>query len=294
MGNLYSVLRSLYREGDSVRLLNDGNYFLQQIATRYEPAFKFDCKLIERAVRQGAGNIISQYLQQHEIPDAGGTAAFLREMQNRAGFSASEAERAIGFLYYMVGWNEDGTTGTGSQISSPPQRSHQNQSAYQTPINPNSASYAASSNQNQARKLPPTSRNVVSANPVQPSKPASPPSSNRNAGQSGGIRAFLGTRTGRIVLTIVLYIVFLALFIAVLGITANMQDEGTSMLVFLLSCVALGYFGWQALSRIQPRVFLILPLVGWFTYFWFKGILSVIIGWFVAPYQIAKMIVNKL
>ena len=112
MGNLYSVLRNAYQNGDKARLLNDGDYFLQRIAMDYEPAFKHDCQLIERAVRQGAGKIVYQYLQQNCIPTTADTNVFLQQMQSRAGFTAQEAERAVGFLYYMVGWNQDGTTGT--------------------------------------------------------------------------------------------------------------------------------------------------------------------------------------
>jgi len=41
-------------------------------------------------------------------------------------------------------------------------------------------------------------------------------------------------------------------------------------------------FGWQALNRITPNIFLILPLAGWAIYFFIKFILAACIGWAVA------------
>lgn len=51
-------------------------------------------------------------------------------------------------------------------------------------------------------------------------------------------------------------------------------------------------FGWKALNKITPRVFLILPLIGWVIYFLVKFFLSMIIGTFVTPFVIAKWIAN--
>lgn len=41
-------------------------------------------------------------------------------------------------------------------------------------------------------------------------------------------------------------------------------------------------FGWQALNRITPDIFLILPLAGWGIYFLIKFMLAGCIGWAVA------------
>ena len=257
MGNLYSVLRTVYQYGNQAQLLNDGDYFLQQLATCYEPAFKYDCQLIERAVRQGAGNIVYQYLQQNSIPNASDTDVFLQQMQNRAGFSRTEAERAVGFLYYMVGWNEDGTTRTGQQ--STPLRS--------------------------APQSIPSPRSTPSSRPASSSQP-SPAPERRQA-----VRDFLSSKTGRIVLMIVLYIVYVVAifaFVAVLG-----KNRGFMMPFTALLMVVTTFFGWKALTKIQPRMFVFMPGIGWALYFGIKTFLALCIGWFVTPYQFAKTILRK-
>lgn len=51
-----------------------------------------------------------------------------------------------------------------------------------------------------------------------------------------------------------------------------------------------GYFGWRALNRITPSMFLIGNMDFWVAYFVVKGIFAAMIGMFVAPFQIGKMI----
>ncbi|MBQ6625661.1 MAG: hypothetical protein IIX27_00010 [Ruminococcus sp.] len=55
-----------------------------------------------------------------------------------------------------------------------------------------------------------------------------------------------------------------------------------------------GFFGWRALNAITPDMFLFMSCGAWIVYFVIKGVLSIIIGMFVAPFQIAKMIANAI
>ena len=57
----------------------------------------------------------------------------------------------------------------------------------------------------------------------------------------------------------------------------------------LYSALAIVY-GWKSLNSITPRVFLVLPLRGWLIYFYFKIMLSLIIGFFVAPIKLYQNI----
>lgn len=49
-------------------------------------------------------------------------------------------------------------------------------------------------------------------------------------------------------------------------------------------------WGWSALSRITPNVFLIMPLVGWGIYFLVKLVLSLMIGMFITPFKIVQVV----
>jgi hypothetical protein len=48
--------------------------------------------------------------------------------------------------------------------------------------------------------------------------------------------------------------------------------------------------GWRTLTKITPRVFLILPLAGWVLYFVYKLAASAVIGPFVLPFRLASSI----
>jgi len=56
-----------------------------------------------------------------------------------------------------------------------------------------------------------------------------------------------------------------------------------------IACICV-YFGWKALTRIQPRMFLWMSWMGWLIYFFIKIILSAAIGLFVAPFVIGKKV----
>ena len=97
-------------------------------------------------------------------------------------------------------------------------------------------------------------------------------------------KKFFASTLGRVVVTIISAVIIYGLIVAGLG-------SGTSA-VFLATMFLCAYFGWKALNRITPDIFLIMPLSGWFVYFFIKGFLSAVIGAFVAPFQIGKMIAN--
>lgn len=96
------------------------------------------------------------------------------------------------------------------------------------------------------------------------------------------ILQFLASVGGRVVLTIV----FAAIIYGIL--MAALQTENTVLLGIVLLCC--GYFGWQSLNKITPKIFLWMPLAGWAIYFLVKGLLSIIVGAFIAPFWLGKKI----
>ena len=48
------------------------------------------------------------------------------------------------------------------------------------------------------------------------------------------------------------------------------------------------YFGWKALSMIQPAMFVWMPIGGWIIYFCVKFLISFVIGIFVAPFVLGR------
>ena len=65
-------------------------------------------------------------------------------------------------------------------------------------------------------------------------------------------------------------------------------DTALSPPVIILEGIGFSFvpFGWKALSAITPRLFLLMPIVGWFVYFVLKLCLSILIGWLAALVQI--------
>ena len=101
-----------------------------------------------------------------------------------------------------------------------------------------------------------------------------------------GFKGFLLSGTGRAVMIAVLYLV-------IWGLVALFAGIGSSFIAIILF-ILLAYFGWKALNRITPDMFLIMSVGKWVVYYLVKGILAFFIGFFVAPYQIAKMITNRI
>lgn len=107
------------------------------------------------------------------------------------------------------------------------------------------------------------------------------------------IRNFFLSKTGKIVMIAVMYFV---MFFVVLNVGNFMikSDSAFGTIMTFAFYIFCGYFGWQALARITPNIFLFLPVVGWIIYFVIKGILSVMIGVFVTPYVISKKITGVI
>lgn len=81
-------------------------------------------------------------------------------------------------------------------------------------------------------------------------------------------------------LSIVIPIVLVILFR-----TEGMLDKGDAILPKMIIIIILSAFvpfGWSALNRITPNIFLILPIVGWVIFFITKFFLSMAIGWIIA------------
>lgn len=89
-----------------------------------------------------------------------------------------------------------------------------------------------------------------------------------------------------IILAVFLVIILLA-YIALILI----DDAPWFMLVLWIFW---GIFGWRTLNRIRPSYFLFLPIIGWVLFFIVKGLLSVVIGVFVAPFVIANGITKAM
>ena len=79
------------------------------------------------------------------------------------------------------------------------------------------------------------------------------------------------------------------LYAVIWGIMVALTATDSTVLAFIYIAL-FTYFGWQALNKITPQMFVWMPLKGWVIYYVVKFILSIIVGMFVAPFQIAKKI----
>lgn len=104
---------------------------------------------------------------------------------------------------------------------------------------------------------------------------------NQQKSQSS-VKQFLASSMGRITVTTVSAVIIYGLIMAGLA-------SGQSA-IFLITAIGCAYLGWKALDRITPSIFLILPIGGWLLYFFIKGMISAVIGVFVAPFKFGKMI----
>ena len=89
-----------------------------------------------------------------------------------------------------------------------------------------------------------------------------------------------------------------ALFIVGMMIGCNTSQSGPTPAPYppFAMGLLLGYmfagipWGWSALTRITPRVFLFLPLGGWVLYFVYKLAAAATIGPFVTPFKVWSLI----
>ena len=93
---------------------------------------------------------------------------------------------------------------------------------------------------------------------------------------------FFASKAGKVAITVASAAIIYGLIIAALSTGAGA--------LFWITAIACGYFGWKALNRITPDIFLFMSIAGWFVYFFIKGMLSVVIGAFVAPFKLGKMV----
>ncbi len=104
--------------------------------------------------------------------------------------------------------------------------------------------------------------------------------------QPNRVKEFFTSTLGRVTVTIVSAIIIYGIMLI------SLESDSTVVLsITALTCVI---FGWRALNKITPNIFLIGTMKFWLFYYLIKGVLSVFVGVFVAPFQIAKMISDKL
>ena len=105
---------------------------------------------------------------------------------------------------------------------------------------------------------------------------------------------FIYSPFGRILMIAILYVIIF-LILSIPGQFTYLMGGNEALDYFLWGwAFFLAIFGWKALTKIQPTMFLFLSWVGWIFYFLVKGLLSMICGYFVAPFIIAKWIVNLI
>lgn len=97
---------------------------------------------------------------------------------------------------------------------------------------------------------------------------------------------FLLSPAGKAAMIIFLYFI-------IWGFMASMTAIDAPIIAVIFA-VFLGYFGWQGLNRITPDIFLFMSIGGWAIYFLIKGMLSVFLGMFIAPFVIAKKIATGI
>jgi len=98
--------------------------------------------------------------------------------------------------------------------------------------------------------------------------------------------SFFGSPGGRAVVTLVSALVIWG--IMVVGAATNFMPL---LLAISFVCV---YFGWRALNRIQPSMFLWMSLFGWMVYFFIKFVLAMLIGFVVAPFALGSRISRRV
>ena len=101
------------------------------------------------------------------------------------------------------------------------------------------------------------------------------------------LKEFLVSGAGKAVMIIVLYFITWGLMLSFMTIF-------DAPVVTVIITIALGSCGWKALNKITPAVFVVMSIKGWIIYYCIKGVLSVVIGVFVAPFVIAKIAAEQV
>ena len=88
------------------------------------------------------------------------------------------------------------------------------------------------------------------------------------------------------------YLMSIIMAAVIWGITVALwTSQGEVALIVILACAV---FGWKALNSIQPAMFIWMSWTGWIIYFCVKFILSTMIGVFVAPFKLGKLIAGAI
>lgn len=101
------------------------------------------------------------------------------------------------------------------------------------------------------------------------------------------VKRFFAGFMGRVVLTVIFYLVIWGAMLAFI----SAFDAPIFAVIFAVVFI---YFGWKALSRITPEVFVIMPVGSWIAYFIIKGFLAFFLGVFVAPFVLGKALSCKV
>lgn len=126
LNSISDVLTRIYSSPDSDKLmvLTNTDYFIEELKKYYQPEFRNDCRILEKASRGGLGKIILQYQNQKEIPGYSDKITIIEQMVIRCGLSEKDAARAMALFFEMVGWdssipgtNTTSAYGTGSTAS---------------------------------------------------------------------------------------------------------------------------------------------------------------------------------
>ena len=112
--------------------------------------------------------------------------------------------------------------------------------------------------------------------------------SEQNEQKNASVKNFLCSPAGKGVLILIFYLVIFGLFLLCASIFENAEY------VALIFVAVFAYFGWKALNRITPDMFLFMPIAGWILYFAIKFFLAAFIGIFIAPFVISKKIVETI
>ncbi len=107
-----------------------------------------------------------------------------------------------------------------------------------------------------------------------------------NMNEKNSFKEFICSGAGKAGMIIVLY----AIIFLLMGVLPTVFADATY--APLIVALVLAIFGWKALNKIQPNIFLFMPLIGWVIYFFVKGCLAIVVGTFVAPFVIARSITN--
>ncbi len=103
---------------------------------------------------------------------------------------------------------------------------------------------------------------------------------------SNKVKEFFTSFFGRLVITVIGIVVIYGILMAALA-----SNHTAIMVITWVICAVLG---WRALNKITPNLFLIGNMNFWIMYFLIKGIIAICIGALIAPFQISKIISDKI